>query len=149
MRFYLLIGILLAIIGQTAHAATVAISMPREQWSAHQRITFTLVSTESGAEMQQQTLPDHLTCLLDHEGREYTVTAQRVSEAGENGSAMHSSGEVAHYIFDPPEGVHGILSPVRLLLKIPVTNRNCSGCPAISSRVDPWSGDCFSRRKIS
>lgn len=131
MRFYLLIGILLAIIGQTAHAATVAISMPREQWSAHQRITFTLVSTESGAEMQQQTLPDHLTCLLDHEGREYTVTAQRVSEAGENGSAMHSSGEVAHYIFDPPEGVHGILTlriketstpPVMIEILLPETS---------------------------
>lgn len=109
MRFYLLIGIFLVIAGQAAHAATVAISMPREQWFTRQRITFTLVNTESEAEMQQQTLPDHLTCLLDHRGREYAVAAQRISEAEENGSAMQTSGEIAHYAFDPPDGIHGTI----------------------------------------
>ena len=59
--------------------------------------------------MHQQRLPDHLTCLLDHDGREYAVAARRVSEAEENGPAMQSSGEVAHYAFDPPDSVHGTL----------------------------------------
>jgi hypothetical protein len=110
MRFYLLIGILLMIIGETTHASTIAISMPQEEWSAHQRITFTLVSTKSEEAMQQQMLPEHLTCRLYREGHEYTVTARQIFKSGKNSAVMQSSGEMAQYAFDPPDGVHGILT---------------------------------------
>jgi outer membrane phospholipase A len=105
-----LLGILFAAVAATAAlAADTAISMPRDAWPANRRITFTLIGAEPIGEVDPQALPDHLTCRIDHDGREYTVTARRIVEDGDIDADASAHPARAQYALDAPDGLYGTM----------------------------------------
>lgn len=118
MQFGLLIFSVLADYCTTVNAADIAISMAKEKWESDQRIEFSLVLMIANQGISPDTLPNRLTCLLENDGRSFTVITDRVGEPGIPDSGNLEEDGKALYAFDSPSGISGKVS-----LRLPVSGK--------------------------
>ncbi|BBO71866.1 hypothetical protein DSCA_57960 [Desulfosarcina alkanivorans] len=107
MRLIMVVVAMIALVGMTANAAEISISMAKENWSAGQRIEFSLVAMGAGPEAPSDEFSDHLACTLESGGQAHAVTARRVPGYDVSLAGGLAGVQKALYAFEPPDGLMG------------------------------------------
>ena len=110
LRFFLLFSILVMSLLGTVYAGDIAISMAKDTWRADERIEFSLFSVAADRESAPDTLPDHISCVLESTEQSLTVTARRIYTDGSQGSEPNGGMATARYAFEAPGSISGTVS---------------------------------------
>ena len=119
MRWCVMVGAMITLVGLTAHAAEISISMAQEKWPAGQRIEFSFYTMPSGQDVPTDALSDHLACTLESGGKTQSVTARRVPGEGLSGVGGIAGMQNVLYAFDAPDGIIGTVQLRIADLRVP------------------------------
>lgn len=120
MRLCLMVVAMITLVGVTAHATEISISMTKEKWPADRRIEFSLYTMASEKDALPDELPDHLVCTLESGGRTQLVTARRVPGDDPSGAGGTAGVENVLYAFDAPDGLIGTVHLRIADVRVPV-----------------------------
>ncbi len=119
MRLCVMVGAMITLLGLTAQAAEISISMAKEKWPADQRIEFSLYTMATGQDAPPDALSDHLACTLESGGKTQPVTARRVPGDGAIGAGGIAGMQNVLYAFDAPDGIIGSVQLRIVDLRVP------------------------------